>query len=98
MAIVPPMRSAAVVQIRFIVYLPSFRVSWFALAAAFSGLRRRGHFARNQSAGDTEMLERALGLSAPEFVARHLNDTQAVSLFLTSVMTFPLSSEASVLD
>jgi len=39
------------------------------------------HFPGNQIAADAEMLERALGLSTPQFVRRHFNHTEAVTLF-----------------
>jgi hypothetical protein len=39
------------------------------------------HFAGNQIAADAEMLERALGLGAPQSVRRHFNHTEAVALF-----------------
>src|ERR1700692_3194748 len=41
----------------------------------------RDHFAGNQVLADAEMLERTLGLGAPELVGRHFNDAEAVSLF-----------------
>ena len=41
----------------------------------------RDHFAGNQILADAEMLERTLGLSAPELVRRHFNDAEAVRLF-----------------
>ena len=39
------------------------------------------HFARYQILADAEMLERALGLSAPQLVRRHFNHTEAVAFF-----------------
>jgi hypothetical protein len=39
------------------------------------------HLARDQISADTEMLERALGLSAPKPVGWHFNHTEAVALF-----------------
>ena len=39
------------------------------------------HLARNQILADAEMLERALGLSAPQLVRRHFNHTEAVGFF-----------------
>jgi hypothetical protein len=38
------------------------------------------HFARNQILADAEVLERALGLRAPQLVGRHLDDAEAVGL------------------
>jgi hypothetical protein len=38
------------------------------------------HFARDQIPPDAEMLERALGLSTPQFVRWHFNHTEAVAL------------------
>src|SRR5215510_3596486 len=40
----------------------------------------RDHFTRNQILADAEMLEGALGLSAPQLVTRHFDDAEAVSL------------------
>ena len=39
------------------------------------------HLTRNQILADAEMLERALGLSAPQLVRRHFNHTEAVGFF-----------------
>jgi hypothetical protein len=39
------------------------------------------HFGRNQIPADAEMLERALGLRAPQLVRRHLDHAEAVALF-----------------
>jgi hypothetical protein len=39
------------------------------------------HFSGNQVLPDAEMLERALGLSAPQLVRGHFNHTEAVALF-----------------
>ncbi len=39
------------------------------------------HLPRDQIAADAEMLQRALGLGAPELVRRHLHRTQAVGFF-----------------
>jgi hypothetical protein len=39
------------------------------------------HFSGNQVLPDAEMLERALGLSAPQLVCRHFNHTEAIALF-----------------
>ena len=39
------------------------------------------HLARNQILADAEMLERALGLSAPQLVGRHFDHAEAVGLF-----------------
>ncbi len=41
----------------------------------------RDHFAGNQVLPDAEMLERALGLRAPQLVGGYFNDAEAVSLF-----------------
>src|SRR6516165_6258378 len=41
----------------------------------------RDHFARDQIPADAKMLERALGLSAPQLVRGHLNHTKAVTFF-----------------
>ena len=41
----------------------------------------RDHFARDQILADAEMLERALGLSAPQLVRRDFNHTEAVAFF-----------------
>src|SRR2546422_9509555 len=50
-----------------------------------SGLLQDGvggdHLTRNQVLADAEMLERALGLSAPELVLRHIHDAEAVCFF-----------------
>src|SRR5262249_8886742 len=42
---------------------------------------RGDHLARDQVAADAEMLERALGLRAPQLVGRHLDHAEAVALF-----------------
>jgi hypothetical protein len=41
----------------------------------------RDHFTGDQVLADAEMLERALGLSTPQFVGGHFNYTEAVILF-----------------
>jgi hypothetical protein len=42
------------------------------------------HFGRNQIPGAAKMLERALGLSAPQLVRRHVNYAKAVDLSTVS--------------
>src|SRR5215471_10813185 len=60
-------------------------VKSFAIVVCNSGgfLQRgvgRDHFAWNEVLPDAEMFKRSLGLSAPELVGGHFDDTEAVSL------------------
>src|SRR5215472_4661023 len=44
------------------------------------------HLPRNQIFADAEMLERALGLSAPQFVRRHFNFAETIGLLAKLVI------------